>query len=56
MNINYNRIGHAQELMKEQGMIGIMIMNHDDYLYFFGNIRIQPRAIIPASGPPIFIL
>ena len=55
MKINYNRIGRAQELMKEQGMNGIMIMNHDDYRYFFGDIRVQPRAIIPASGPPIFI-
>ena len=36
-------------------MIGIMIMNHDDYRYFFGDIRAQPRAIIPAAGPPVFI-
>ena len=55
MKINYNRINRAQDLMKEQGMIGLMIMNHDDYRYFFGDIRVQPRAIIPASGPPIFI-
>jgi Xaa-Pro aminopeptidase len=41
--------------MKKQDMIGLMIMNHDDYRYFFGEIRVQPRAIIPASGPPIFI-
>jgi Xaa-Pro dipeptidase len=55
MKINYKRINRAQELMKEHAMIGIMIMNHDDYRYFFGDIRVQPRAIIPASGPPIFI-
>lgn len=54
MKINYSRINHAQELMKDQGMIGLMIMNHDDYRYFFGDIRVQPRAIIPASGLPIF--
>ena len=56
ININYGRIRKAQELMKQNGMVGIMIMNHDDYRYFFGDIRIQPRAIIPASGPPIFIV
>jgi len=55
MKINYNRINRAQDLMKKQGMIGLMIMNHDDYRYFFDDIRVQPRAIIPASGPPIFI-
>ena len=55
MKINYNRINRAQDLMKEQGIIALMIMNHDDYRYFFGDIRVQPRAIIPASGPPIFI-
>ncbi|MFO8036644.1 MAG: Xaa-Pro peptidase family protein [Anaerolineales bacterium] len=55
MQIQYDRIHRAQALMKEEGMIGIMIMNHDDYRYFFGDVRVQPRAIIPTSGPPIFI-
>lgn len=32
-----------------------MILNRDDYRYFFGGLRVQPRAIIPASGPPILI-
>jgi Xaa-Pro dipeptidase len=56
IKINYDRLRRAQQLMKENGMVGIMIMNHDDYRYFFGDIRIQPRAIIPAGGPPIFIV
>jgi Xaa-Pro aminopeptidase len=55
MKINRVRIKKAQELMKAQGMLGIMIMTRDDYLYFFGDIRVQPRAIIPASGDPVFI-
>ncbi len=42
--------------MKKNGMIGIMIMNYDDYRYFFGDIRVQPRAIIPAEGEPVFII
>jgi Xaa-Pro aminopeptidase len=41
--------------MREQGMVGIMIMNHDDYRYFFGRDWTQPRAIIPFQGPPILV-
>ena len=55
MKINQERIEKAQHLMKGQGMLGLMIMNHDDYQYFFGETRVQPRAIIPAVGQPIFI-
>lgn len=56
IKINYARIKKAQELMQKNDMIGIMIMNHDDYRYFFGDLRVQPRAIIPASGPPVLIV
>ena len=55
MKINLSRLNRAQTLMREQGMIGLMIMNRDDYRYFFGDIRVQPRAIIPAFGDPVFI-
>jgi Xaa-Pro aminopeptidase len=55
MEINIKRISRAQSLMRQEGMVGLMIMNRDDYRYFFGDIRVQPRAIIPAFGDPIFI-
>lgn len=55
MKFNYDRISRAQALMKEQEIFGLMILNHDDYRYFFGDIRIQPRAIIPVAGPPVLI-
>jgi len=55
MGLRYDRIEKAQALMQEHGLIGIMIMNHDDYRYFFGRDWAQPRAIIPFSGPPIII-
>jgi len=55
MKINHKRLQKAQELMREQGMIGIMIMTRDDYQYFFDETRVQPRAIIPVIGDPIFI-
>ncbi|MFC2100839.1 M24 family metallopeptidase [Bacteroidota bacterium] len=55
VKVNIDRIKKAQELMLKEGMIGIMILNHDDFIYFFNDLRVQPRAIIPASGPPILI-
>ena len=55
MQMRHDRIRRAQELMIQHDMIALMIMNHDDYRYFFGDVRVQPRAIIPAAGPPIFI-
>jgi Xaa-Pro aminopeptidase len=55
MQIDQERIQRAQELMQGEGMMGLMIMNRDDYQYFFGETRVQPRAIIPFKGQPIFI-
>lgn len=55
MTIRLDRIKKAQELMKKNNFMGIMIMNHDDYQYFFGESWVQPRAIIPAIGDPIVI-
>jgi Xaa-Pro dipeptidase len=55
MTIRFDRIEKAQSLMREQNMIGLMIMNHDDYRYFFGRNWTQPRAIVPFQGPPIMI-
>jgi Xaa-Pro aminopeptidase len=55
MSIRFERIEKAQALMREQGWVGIMIMNHDDYRYFFGRDWAQPRAIIPREGAPILI-
>lgn len=55
VSIRFDRIREAQALMREQGWVGIMIMNHDDYRYFFGRDWAQPRAIIPCEGAPILI-
>lgn len=56
MAVRFDRIHRAQALMREQRMAGIMIMNHDDYRYFFGRDWAQPRAILPFEGPPILIV
>jgi Xaa-Pro aminopeptidase len=55
MEIRQDRIERAQRLMAPEGMIGIMIMTRDDYRYFFGELRVQPRAIIPLVGKPTLI-
>ncbi len=55
MTIRLDRISKAQELMKKNKFIALMIMNHDDYQYFFGESWVQPRAIIPAIGDPVVI-
>ena len=53
--VRFDRIERAQALMREQGVAAIVVMNHDDYRWFFGIDRAQPRAIIPASGAPAII-
>ena len=55
MKIRYDRIEAAQQLMRSQGLMGVMVMNADDFRFFFGELRVQPRAIIPQVGPPIVI-
>jgi Xaa-Pro dipeptidase len=53
--VRFDRIERAQALMREQGVAAIVVMNHDDYRWFFGIDRAQPRAIIPATGMPALI-
>ncbi len=53
--LNKQRIQKAQDRMKQQGIDAYLILTHDDYIYFFGEDRYQPRAVIPAEGPPIIV-
>ncbi len=55
MNVRHDRIARVQARMHEQGLVAIVILNHDDYRYLFGADRYQPRAIIPVQGPPTII-
>ena len=55
MTWNKKRVAAAQALMKEQKMVGMMVMTDDDFRYFFGDLMIQPRAIIPDEGAPTLI-
>jgi Xaa-Pro dipeptidase len=53
--VRYDRIARVQAGMREQGLIAIVVMNHDDYRWLFGTDRNQPRAIVPFEGPPELI-
>ncbi len=53
--IHKERLERAQELMRRNGIDAYLILTHDDYIYFFGEDRYQPRAVIPAAGTPIII-
>jgi Xaa-Pro aminopeptidase len=55
MNVRQDRIARVQARMREEGLVAIVVMNHDDYRYLFGTDRTQPRAIIPFEGPPELI-
>jgi len=55
VNVRFDRIAAVQRNMREQGLVAIVVMNHDDYRYLFGTDRAQPRAVIPYEGPPELI-
>jgi Xaa-Pro aminopeptidase len=55
MNVRFDRIARIQAAMRDQSLIAIVVMNHDDYRYLFGTDRSQPRALIPFEGPPELI-
>ena len=53
--LNRDRVQRAQERMRQQHIDAYLILTHDDYFYFFGEDRVQPRAILPAGRPPIIV-
>ena len=53
--LNVERVRRAQARMQELGIDAYLILTHDDYIYFFGEDRFQPRAVIPARGDPIVV-
>ena len=55
MDVRHDRIARVQAGMRDEGLVAIVILNHDDYRYLFGVDRTQPRAVIPVEGPPTII-
>ncbi len=55
MIVRRDRIARVQARMREEGLVALVILNHDDYRYLFGVDRTQPRAVIPVEGAPTII-
>jgi Xaa-Pro aminopeptidase len=55
VNVHHDRIARVQARMREEGLVAIMVLNHDDYRWLFGADRVQPRALVPVEGPPTII-
>jgi len=53
--VNRERVQRVQERMRQHDIDAYLILTHDDYRYFFGEDRFQPRAILPAGRPPIIV-
>jgi Xaa-Pro dipeptidase len=49
------RVRRLQENMARQDVDALLILSGNDYRYFTGDVRRQPRAIIPREGPPILL-
>jgi Xaa-Pro dipeptidase len=56
MDVQFDRIARLQENMRRQGLVAIVVLNHDDFRYLFGEDRAQPRAIVPFEGSPEIIV
>ena len=50
------RVKKVQELMQERDVDAFLILSLENYRYFSGDVRKQPRMIIPASGEPVVIV
>jgi len=60
MNININvyeeRIKRIQNLMREWGIDLLAVLDNENYQYFTGEFRRQPRLYIPAEGEPMLLV
>jgi len=54
--IHRERIARLQENMAAQGVDAFLAFTGDDYMYFIGEVRRQPRAIIPRQGEPLLLV
>ena len=54
--VHRERIKRAQELMVESGIDAFLVLSLENYRYFTGDVRKQPRMLIPADGDPFVIV
>jgi len=56
MTVYEDRTRRLQNLLREKEVDAAIIMNLGSYLYFTGDVRKQPRAVIPSNGEPFLIV
>ena len=56
LNPYRERIEKAQVLMGEHDIDILLILTLENYRYFTGDVRKQPRMLIPAEGDPVIIV
>lgn len=49
------RLKRVQELMVDNGIDAFLVLSLENYRYFTGDVRRQPRMLIPADGEPAVI-
>ncbi|MFQ6085648.1 MAG: M24 family metallopeptidase [Candidatus Bathyarchaeia archaeon] len=50
------RIERLQELLSEREIDGVAIIDLENYFYFTGDTRKQPRLYVPKSGEPLLLV
>lgn len=50
------RTRRLQERMAEEGVDAFLILGGEDYYYFTGDVRRQPRVLIPREGEPVIFV
>ena len=50
------RVEKVQELMEKEGIAAFLVLSLENYRYFTGDVRKQPRMIIPANDEPFLIV
>ena len=55
-NIFKDRVKKAQNLMEREGIDALLVLNLENYLYFTGDFRKQPRLFLPQKGEPSVII
>ncbi len=56
MSVYQERVKKAQKKMVEQDIDVLLVLGMASYRYFTGDVRKQPRLLIPAEGDPILII
>jgi Xaa-Pro aminopeptidase len=54
--VHRERIERLQGNMAEQEVDVFLVLTQDDYAYFIGETRRQPRALIPQQGKPVLLV